>query len=116
MGSFYNDPKSHGLEPVAEIDYSDGCYQFDLRVVWRRVADGKLLSGRDSGCSCPSPFEDMGVSDLQEVESTGWLKEEIAEAGRSYPSALDAAAFIEKVEYALGVKAPGWGGRSTYER
>lgn len=101
MSTIYYEPGAYGLEEVAQIDYSDGCYQFDYRVVWRRKSDGKLLSGRDRGCSCPSPFEDQKIEDLQEVESTGWLKEEIAKDGTGYPSAADAASFIEKVEAAL---------------
>lgn len=89
------------------VDFSNGDYVFDYRVVWRQVATGKLLSGRDHGCSCPSPFENMSVKDLQEVESTGWLKEEIQKDDRGHLSSMDAAAFIEKVEKALH---PTWGG------
>jgi hypothetical protein len=99
--TIYNSPEDYGLQQVACIDYSSGDYCFDYRVVWKRLADGKLLSARDSGCSCPSPFEDIGMKDLQEVESTGWLKEEIAKDGQSYLSAADASAFLQKVEEAL---------------
>ncbi len=63
MGIYYN-PEESGLKTVGEIDWSDGCYQFDLTVVWQRVSDGALLYGEDMGCSCPSPFEDMSVEDL----------------------------------------------------
>lgn len=99
--TIYNTPEEFGLEIVDSIDYSDGNYCFDYRVVWRRIEDGKLLSGRDSGCSCPSPFEDVSLKDLQEVESIGWLKEEIAKDGQNHLSAQDAAKFIEKIEAAI---------------
>lgn len=99
--NIYYSPAAFGLETFAEIDYSDGNYQFDYRVVWRRLSDGKLLSSRDSGCSCPSPFENVAVKDLQEVESANWLKEEIATDGREYPSAAEAADFIAKIEQYL---------------
>lgn len=113
MSDIYYSPEKHGLEKVAEIDFSDGNYCFDYRVVWRRLSDGKLLSARDSGCSCPSPFEDVNVKDLQEVESTSWLREEIAEdskSGYSHLGAADAQTFLETVEKALAFKSPTWGG------
>lgn len=79
MSLFYYNPEKHGLEVVAEIDYSDGCFCFDLRVVWRDLKTGRLLSGRDSGCSCPSPFDQHKIEDLQEVTTMSWLKEEYEE-------------------------------------
>jgi hypothetical protein len=39
-------------------------------VVWKRLSDGQLLYGTDSGCSCPSPFEGQGVDDLAEFSWT----------------------------------------------
>ena len=108
MSRIYYEPQEYGLEKIAEIDFSDGNYCFDYRVVWMRLEDRKLLSGRDSGCSCPMPFEDFEVKDLQEVESMGWLREEIAAKTGAYPSAFDAAHFLETVEKALKPKT--WGG------
>lgn len=64
MGDMYYTPEQHGLQMIGQIDWSDGCYQFSLTVVWRRVSDGALLYGEDSGCSCPSPFEATAVEDL----------------------------------------------------
>lgn len=103
--NLYSHPEKAGLSTVAELEYSDGDYQFDTRVVWRRDSDGQLLSARDSGCSCPSPFESTELKDLQEVNSTSWLKEEIAEQSKhqygNVNLAQDAAAFLEKVDAAL---------------
>ena len=64
MANVYYDPEKFGLTTVGEIEWSDGCYQFDLTVVWR-TADGRLVYGEDSGCSWPGIFEDdPGVEDL----------------------------------------------------
>lgn len=63
--NIYYSPEQFGLEQVALIDYSDGSYRFDLRVVWKRTEDGHLLTARNAGCSCPSPFEDHDMMDLQ---------------------------------------------------
>lgn len=65
MGNIYYDPSDHGLEVVGEIERSDGCYQFDMLVVWKQ-ARRKYWIGQDAGCSCPSPFED--VSDVNELD------------------------------------------------
>lgn len=67
--NIYSDPAKYGLETIGEVDWSDGCYQFDLTVVWRRPADGAFLYGEDAGCSCPSPFESTGVDGLTPIAS-----------------------------------------------
>ncbi len=63
MDPYYN-PADFGLETVGEIDFSSGEYEFDLTVIWRRISDGAFVYADDSGCSCPSPFEDKGIEDL----------------------------------------------------
>jgi len=98
--TIYSDPKEFGLEQVAQIDYSDGNYCFDLRVIWRRKRDSKVLSARDSGCSCPSPFENTQPNDLQEVESIGWLKEEALKDGYRRQG-KEIQRFLDNVERAV---------------
>lgn len=63
---FYS-PEKFGLEIVETIDFSDGYYQFDYLVVFKSE-DGRWFYAEDSGCSCPSPFEGMGMPDLTRVE------------------------------------------------
>jgi hypothetical protein len=57
MNIYYN-PEGYGLEVVGVIERSDGDYQFDMVAVWRE-SRGRYWIGQDSGCSCPSPFEDI---------------------------------------------------------
>lgn len=64
MHSIYYNPEKFGLIPVDQIDWSSGCYEFDITAVWKRIVDGQLLYAEDSGCSCPSPFESVGIDDL----------------------------------------------------
>ena len=53
----YYNPEKRGLTIVAEGDDPDASYSFDMFVVW---TDGEsLFYAQDSGCSCPSPFEDV---------------------------------------------------------
>lgn len=54
------------LDLIGDIDLSEPCYDFDLLRIYLRRADGMLLWATDSGCSCPSPFEDTRVRELRE--------------------------------------------------
>lgn len=53
----YYDPSKFGLELVDSIEWDGEDYQFHITAVWRQ-ARGKYYVATDSGCSCPSPFED----------------------------------------------------------
>lgn len=70
--SLYYDPQDSNLTMIGEIEWSDGSYQFDLTVVWKRE-DGRFVYAEDSGCSCPSPFEDTRYSDLIVLPEQGAL-------------------------------------------
>ena len=63
----YTYPEKFGLNLIGEIaGDASGDYGFDIFVVWKNKY-GKLYWGEDSGCSCPSPFEDYhSVSQLNE--------------------------------------------------
>lgn len=56
----YYNPEHFGLAMVGQVSWSEEAYQFDLTAVWRD-AEGKLYWGDDSGCSCPSPFEEVNA-------------------------------------------------------
>ena len=95
MSDVYYHPEKFGLETVAELDLTQESYSFDLLVVWRRLVDGQLLFARDAGCSCPAPFEGVGVDDLAEFSLTAVdaiLREEYVDTVAS-----EVAAFKEKV-------------------
>lgn len=63
----YYDPGKCGLKKVADLDFSDGCYQFNITAVWTKEGEKKFFWKDDSGCSCPSPFE--AVEELEELNS-----------------------------------------------
>ena len=83
MKNIYYNPEHFGLSVVAEIDYSDGCYQFDYRMVWRHNETGKLYTARDSGCSCPSPFEDYNSIESLGDYSYNYVRNEALEESRN---------------------------------
>ena len=60
--NIYSDPEKFDLEIVYECD-SGGSYDFDKLVIWKKK-NGDLLYDTDSGCSCPIPFEGVGLPDL----------------------------------------------------
>lgn len=94
----YSSPSKFGLTPVAEIDYSSGSYEFDLRVVWRKE-DGTLVTARDSGCSCPVPFESVGIDGLEPVNMDVLESEKPSEY--SGPSLAEQMTFLRKVQELL---------------
>lgn len=87
--------KAEGLTEVAQLDYSDGCYEFDLRIVWQDK-EGRLWTERDSGCSCPTPFEDIRELDRCFLKD---LREEYKKDPGS-ASVADWQTFIAAVETA----------------
>lgn len=52
----YYSPEKCGLEIFESIDTA-GSYEFDLFVIWKQLETGNLYWDTDSGCSCPSPFD-----------------------------------------------------------
>lgn len=65
--SIYYSPEDHGLEVFGELDEPNLSYEFHMLVVWKD-ASGRLWYAEDSGCSCPSPYEDYhSTSDLIEI-------------------------------------------------
>lgn len=76
--SIYYDPTTIGLETVGEIEWSEPCYDFELTAVWKDK-DGKLYWASDSGCSCPSPFEDFNTIESLDTGTFFELAKELTE-------------------------------------
>ena len=54
---YYATDKSIGITLIGCMDDPNADYSFDLFFVFRDDASGRIFYGRDSGCSCPAPFE-----------------------------------------------------------
>lgn len=57
---YYEWPKEgqpRQFQVLACIDDPNSCYSFDYFFVFQHVPSGRVFYGQDSGCSCPSPFE-----------------------------------------------------------
>lgn len=57
------DSEKFGLKELYNIDHAD-CYEFDTLMIWQHE-DGTLYYAQDSGCSCPTPFEEY--KDLKDL-------------------------------------------------
>ena len=95
----YDEPEKYGLRRVLELNDPDASYSFDMFVIWLRESDGQLFYGIDSGCSCPSPFEDVsGIEMLSQLGDMQSFERELVAWGKSYFNAQALASFVEKVE------------------
>ena len=65
-------PEKYGLTFVGSLDDPWASYSFYDLCVWSHE-DGRVFWATDSGCSCPSPFEDFkSLDDLTEVTNDSW--------------------------------------------
>jgi hypothetical protein len=74
----YNQPEQFGLTIIGELSDPDASYSFDELVVWQHK-DERLFYAQDSGCSCPSPFEDFtSLDSLSEITDQTYEKFRVA--------------------------------------
>ncbi len=66
----YYDPEKSGLVKVGELDEAELSYEYNTLVVWRHEPSGRVFYARDSGCSCPTPFEDYTFSGPDDTNLT----------------------------------------------
>jgi hypothetical protein len=62
--NLYYSPENLGYSTFGSVDVGSS-YEFDIFLVLEKA--GKLYYASDSGCSCPTPFEDTLETDLVEI-------------------------------------------------
>jgi len=99
MEPYYNAPDF--LKHVYTIPDPNACYDFADVVIVRDSRDNKLYAAYDSGCSCPSPFEDHEFpTDFTELHSASELDDFIAGLSTRYLE-TDVTAAKEAITEAL---------------
>ena len=69
MPDVYYSPEKFDLKPYVEVELDEPNYSFDILMVWKHES-GKFYWATDSGCSCPSPFEEYTyLESLEELTS-----------------------------------------------
>lgn len=92
MNNIYYNPEGSGLEKLVELDEPDLSYEYNTLVVVRHLESRRLFFAQDSGCSCPTPFEDYHFNsptdhNIREIEphSFGAFEGEV----NSFPVDMD---------------------------
>jgi hypothetical protein len=60
-------PEKLGIIEIFEVQDDDLCYDFDI-LLFLVHSDGRVFSANDSGCSCPTPFEDYEGTTIDECK------------------------------------------------
>ena len=60
-------PEKLGIIEVFEVQDDDLSYDFDI-LLFLVHSDGRVFSANDSGCSCPTPFEDYEGTTIDECK------------------------------------------------
>ena len=100
--NIYDNPEKFGLEVVAKVNYPSDSYGFDIRVVWRQIATGLLFTARDAGCSCPYPFEDFDLTNIDRLDLASLENELRDDIDPSY--SFVSASLGERMEFLRKVK------------
>jgi hypothetical protein len=108
--NLYYEPKQAGFELVGMIEEDNLSYEFNMLIVLRNLDTGKIYVAADSGCSCPSPFEDTKVEDLEHVTSIAQLQRTIDSWNEGYDnrkrtSIDEVKSLLEKVKPLLRKRA-----------
>ena len=98
--NIYYHPEKHGLTVIDSLEHSSGFYEFDTHIAWVHT-DGRVFLAHDSGCSCPTPFENYeSLDDLTQVTSENLDEIEKAVMEKAYSEADQ----VSKLEFILKIK------------
>lgn len=89
MSNLYYHPEDFDLKIFATIE-DEPYYDFNITVILQDK-QGNLFYAQDSGCSCPSPFENHKYEDLMPItiDTLDDFRREVKEHHRQEPSHFD---------------------------
>lgn len=73
----YSHPENVGLELIGALDEPDLSYEYNTLIAVNHKESGRVFWASNSGCSCPTPFEDFyfngpDENNLEEVKLHNW--------------------------------------------
>lgn len=101
MSTLYYSPEEWDLKPFAELELTEPDYSFDILMVWKHIKTGVLYWDSDSGCSCPTPFEDVkSIDELYSLE-TALDYRRLEDTAKTADDRAAMSAFLRKVRRAM---------------
>ena len=101
----YYDPEKFGLKIFGMVEEEELSYEFNMFVVWENLETHQLYYDHDSGCSCPSPFEESTLENVNRItkSNVGEFETSINEWNRGYDNKsrtnpLEVAELVKKVK------------------
>ena len=70
MTNYYYHPEEYGFSIIVELELGE-CYEFDTHFCIVNEAN-EIYYGHDAGCSCPTPFDGMQLSDFDKIDKNGF--------------------------------------------
>lgn len=64
MENIYYHPEKSGFEIFDSIEMDASC-EYSTTLILRNTESGRLFYVQDSGCSCPTPFDEASEADLK---------------------------------------------------
>lgn len=93
----YYSPKKCGLQIIDALEDPAASYDFSTVVAFRKSRTKRVFIVHDSGCSCPTPFEDVhSLADMSEIRTVKEAREFIQGVYTKY-RLEDIDTFLERV-------------------
>lgn len=96
--NLYYHPEAFHLHTLGMLEEPDMSYSYNILAVFRHVMTGRVFYAQDSGCSCPTPFDDFRFdftapdiinTNLHEIRPEDDSFDDFEGRVRSFPASLD---------------------------
>lgn len=100
--NLYYNPEKLGFQTVDSLETKGESYQFDIVLVLRDVTTGEHFWCQDSGCSCPTPFENHSRESLERLtlDNWGYFENTVKSSCQDW-NGVDSSDFLRTVERSL---------------
>lgn len=97
----YQYPENHRLKIISVFE-REPQWDFNMHVIFKHEDTNKVYYAHDSGCSCPTPFEDFsGIDDMEEITKEGFESFSSMIMREDYGTVGEKREFLDKVKLAF---------------